>query len=148
MRLKYFELFNISVNYLNISILHVHASRIKSHVVMILSLISRKVWICLCLTLNKRSLFACTYFWPALGQTIYLYQTLDYISEEYKDYNIQNCKFVIRRWCGTCCLTLKAEHRLKMLEMREPKKVFLPEGKEITEGWLKLCRPNGELHYL
>ena len=94
MQLKYFELFNISVNYLNISILTVQVSRIKSHVVMILSFISRKVWTCLCLTLNKRSLFDCIYLWPVLGQTIYLYQTLDYISEEFKDYNILNCKFV------------------------------------------------------
>jgi len=86
MQLKYFELFNISVNYLIISILTVHVSRIKSLVVMILSFISRKVWTCLCLTLNKRSLFDCIYLWPVLGQTIYLYQTLDYISEEYKDY--------------------------------------------------------------
>jgi hypothetical protein len=39
------------------------------------------------------------------------------------------------RWCGICCITLKAEHRLKMLEMREPRKIFLPEGKEVTEGW-------------
>jgi hypothetical protein len=76
-------------------------SRIKSHVVMILSVILRKGWICLCLTLNKGSLFDCIHLWPALGETIYLYQTLDYeyISEEYKDYNKQNCNFV-------CCSTL------------------------------------------
>lgn len=63
---------------------------------MILSLIFvlRKVWIRLYLTLNKRSLFDCIYLWPALGQTIYLYQTLDYVSEEYKDYSMQSCNFV------------------------------------------------------
>lgn len=114
---------------------------------MILSLIFvlRKVWIRLCLTINKRSLFDCIYLWPALGQTIYLYQTLDYISEEYKDYRTAVLS-VFRRWRGSCCLTLKAEHRLKMVEMREPRKMFLLEEKERREGWLKLCRPNDELY--
>jgi hypothetical protein len=40
------------------------------------------------------------------------------------------------------------EQRLKILEMMEPRKIFLPEGEEIIESWLKLCRPNDEIYYL
>jgi hypothetical protein len=112
-------------------------------------LILREFCICLCLKWNKRSLFDCIRLWPALGQTIYLTRHC-IISQKNIKITVHRTAIlsVVRRWCGTCHLKLKEEHRLKMLEMREPRKIFLPGGKEITEGWLKLCRTNDELYYL
>jgi len=69
---------------------------------------------CLCLTLNENSLFDCIHLWTALGLTIYLYQTLDYISEEYKDYNKQNCNFAC---CSTLMWNLLSHINLLALEL-------------------------------
>jgi hypothetical protein len=41
-------------------------------------------------------------------------------------------------------LTLRKEHRLRMLEDRMPRRVFGPEPEEVTGGWRKLH--NEEIH--
>jgi hypothetical protein len=40
--------------------------------------------------------------------------------------------------CGTWCVTLREEHRLKVFENRVLKKIFGPELEEVTGDWRKL----------
>jgi hypothetical protein len=44
----------------------------------------------------------------------------------------------------TWSVTLREEHRLRMFENREPKRIFGPLIPEVTRGWIKL--QNEELH--
>jgi len=41
--------------------------------------------------------------------------------------------------CGykTCYLALRVHHRLRVYENRAERKIFGPEGEEVTEGWKK-----------
>jgi len=41
--------------------------------------------------------------------------------------------------CGykTCYLALRVHHRLRVYEDRAERKIFGPEGEEVTEGWKK-----------
>jgi hypothetical protein len=38
-----------------------------------------------------------------------------------------------------CSLTLKEEHRLRVLENGVLRKVFGPKGDEVARGWRRLC---------
>jgi hypothetical protein len=48
--------------------------------------------------------------------------------------------------CETWSLTLKEEHRLRVFENRELRRIFGPKRNEVTGGWRKLH--NEELHDL
>jgi hypothetical protein len=53
---------------------------------------------------------------------------------------------VILYGCETWSLTLKEEHRLRVLENRALRRIFAPKRDEVTGGWRKLH--NEELHDL
>jgi hypothetical protein len=46
--------------------------------------------------------------------------------------------------CGNCCLTLKEEHRLRVIENRVLRRIFGSEREEVTGDWRKLH--SKELH--
>jgi hypothetical protein len=48
--------------------------------------------------------------------------------------------------CETWSLTLREEHRLRVLENRVPRRIFGPKRDEVTGGWRKLH--SEELHIL
>jgi hypothetical protein len=48
--------------------------------------------------------------------------------------------------CETWSLTLREEHRLRVFENRELRRIFRPKRDQMTEGWRKLR--NGDLHNL
>jgi hypothetical protein len=41
-------------------------------------------------------------------------------------------------WCETWSLTLREEHRLRVLENRVLRRIFGPKRDEVTGGWRKL----------
>jgi hypothetical protein len=53
---------------------------------------------------------------------------------------------VVLYGCETWSLTLKEEHRLRVFEERDLKRIFGPMSDEVTGGWRKLH--NEELHNL
>jgi hypothetical protein len=53
---------------------------------------------------------------------------------------------VVLYGCETCCLTLREEHRPKVIENRVLKRIFGPRRDEVTGGWRKLR--NEELYNL
>jgi hypothetical protein len=53
---------------------------------------------------------------------------------------------VVLYGCETWSLTLREEHRLRVLENRVLRRIFGPKGDEVTGEWRKLH--NGELHNL
>jgi hypothetical protein len=53
---------------------------------------------------------------------------------------------VVLYGCETWSLTLREEHRLRMVENRVPREMFGPNKDEITGDWRKLH--NEELHNL
>jgi hypothetical protein len=53
---------------------------------------------------------------------------------------------VVLSRCELCSLTLREEHRLRVFENRELRRIFGPKRDEITVGWRKLH--NMELHNL
>jgi hypothetical protein len=48
--------------------------------------------------------------------------------------------------CETCSLTLREEHRFRAFENRVLRRIFGPQGDEVTGGWRKVH--NEELHNL
>jgi hypothetical protein len=56
----------------------------------------------------------------------------------YKDYNLQNYDFACCLYgCGTYCLTLREDYRLRVLDNRELKKIFEPKGEGARVDWEK-----------
>jgi hypothetical protein len=53
---------------------------------------------------------------------------------------------VILYGCETCSLTLREEHRLRLLKNRVLRGIFGPKREEVTREWRKLN--NEELHDL
>jgi hypothetical protein len=45
---------------------------------------------------------------------------------------------VVLYGCETCSLTLREEHRLRVFENKVLRRIFRPNGDEVTGGWGKL----------
>jgi hypothetical protein len=55
---------------------------------------------------------------------------------------------VVLYGCETWSLILREEHRLRVFENREQRRVFGPKRDEVTGDWTKLLVRNEELHNL
>jgi hypothetical protein len=53
---------------------------------------------------------------------------------------------VVLYGCETWCLTLREEHRLRVYENRELRRIFGPKREEVARDWRRLYRE--ELHNL
>jgi hypothetical protein len=59
--------------------------------------------------------------------------------EKLEDENIQVYNFACGSvWCETWCLTLRKDHRLRLLENRVLRRIFCPRRDEVTGEWRKL----------
>ena len=59
----------------------------------------------------------------------------------YKDYSLQNYDFACCLYgCGIYCLTLREDYRLRVLDNRALKKIFVPKAEGATVDWEKTAQ--------
>jgi hypothetical protein len=60
-----------------------------------------------------------------------------YAIKKYKDTDTQNCNSASCLYaCGTCSLTLREEHRLKLVEIAVLRNLFGPKKEEVTGSFI------------